>query len=330
MTNNLPMSSANDLVRPWLDQQGVRVEDLTVLTGDVSLRQYVRVHHDDHQTSIVAVYPGEIRSACRNFEITSRLLTAAGVRVPRILASDCDQGLMLIEDVGSATLYDLHRTRKLSSSLSSYFRCASDDLVRIQSVSADDVRELNPPLDGDLLYRELGQTWSCLLEPRGVVADPGFSKALETALEQLCRRLELDPQAPCHRDFMARNLVPLKPSPELAVLDHQDLRLGPRYYDLASLLNDSLFPSEDLEEEILRQHAGAHAAEERVLYHRAAAQRTLKATGTYETFALRGFERHRNLIPETLSRAVRHLRQVPELTDVVEEFAQRLTPQSIC
>ena len=35
------------------------------------------------------------------------------------------------------------------------------------------------------------------------------------------------------------------------MLDHQDLRLGPPFYDLASLLNDTLFPPPDAEEALL-------------------------------------------------------------------------------
>ena len=201
---------------------------------------------------------------------------------------------MLLEDVGSDTVYDLRDAAP--ATLSAYFWRASADLERIQSLPIAEVAPLNPPLNRDLLSQELNQTWSSLFEARGLVADPGFSRALQEALQELCRLLATNPPVPCHRDFMTRNLIPVVPRPELAVLDHQDLRLGPRYYDLASLLNDSLFPSDALEEEILLHCLGDEPTE-RTLYHRAAAQRTLKATGTYETFALRGYVRHRQLIP---------------------------------
>jgi aminoglycoside/choline kinase family phosphotransferase len=108
------------------------------------------------------------------------------------------------------------------------------------------------------------------------------------------------------------------------VLDHQDLRLGPPQYDLASLLNDSLFPTAPLEEQILSSVLGDDPALRRG-YHRAAVQRTLKASGTYESFALRGFPRHRRLIPPTLERAVRHLAQLPEASGLVRELDDRLS-----
>ena len=88
------------------------------------------------------------------------------------------------------------------------------------------------------------------------------------------------------------------------MLDHQDLRLGPPFYDLASLLNDTLFPPPEAEEALLAAVAPSPA--ERVRYHRAAAQRTLKAVGTYATFARRGANRHLPLIPPTLAQFVKH------------------------
>ncbi|MCB1037088.1 MAG: hypothetical protein KDD47_24890, partial [Acidobacteria bacterium] len=97
----------------------------------------------------------------------------------------------------------------------------------------------------------------------------------------------------------------------LVVLDHQDLRLGPPTYDVASLLNDSLFPPPDLEAEFL----GRSEVHEET-YRRVAVQRTLKAVGTYAAFAQRGASRHLPLIPPTLRRALYHMALLPELRDL--------------
>src|SRR5260370_24078577 len=99
---------------------------------------------------------------------------------------------------------------------------------------------------------------------------------------------------------MARNLMPL-PGGAVGVLDHQDLRLGPPAYDVASLLNDTLFPPAEIEQELL---VATPSATPRAAYHLAAAQRTFKAVGTYASFARRGAPRHLPLIPPTLARAL--------------------------
>jgi aminoglycoside/choline kinase family phosphotransferase len=113
---------------------------------------------------------------------------------------------------------------------------------------------------------------------------------------------------------MVRNLMPLPDGAGLVVLDHQDLRLGPPLYDLASLLNDTLFPPPAAEEALLAGALTSEAERAPVLrsYHRAAAQRTLKAVGTYAKFARLGADRHLPLIAPTLARFVKNFSRIPE------------------
>jgi aminoglycoside/choline kinase family phosphotransferase len=122
---------------------------------------------------------------------------------------------------------------------------------------------------------------------------------------------------------MVRNLMPLDGEGGIVVLDHQDLRLGPPAYDLASLLNDTLFPPPEIEEELL---AAAPGGADRVSYHRAAAQRTLKAIGTYTKFSLRGAHRHLPLIPPTLARGLHHLSRIPEGGPLAEDLGRVWRP----
>ena len=98
---------------------------------------------------------------------------------------------------------------------------------------------------------------------------------------------------------MVRNLMPLGGAATLAVLDHQDLRLGPPLYDLASLLNDTLFPPPEAEEALLA--AAAPTPRDRVRYHRAAAQRTPQGGGHLRHVRPRGADRHLPLIAPTLA-----------------------------
>ena len=112
----------------------------------------------------------------------------------------------------------------------------------------------------------------------------------------------------------------------VGVLDHQDLRLGPPAYDLASLLNDSLFPPVEVEERLLRRAGVPAEGTERETYHRAAAQRTLKAVGSYAAFAGRGSDRHLCLIPPTLARALHHLGRLPETAHLKERLARAWKP----
>ena len=308
----------------WLTSTGRGVREIQPLTGDVSPRRYFRIQLDDGASAILATYPPEVHGACPRFLWTTEILRNAGVRVPEVLASDCDAGWMLVEDLGLCTLGDWGRGRPWSE-LTGYFEHAMEIAGRISRLPPDGLAELNPRLGAELLGRELKQTWDLFLEPEGLLRDPGMAVDFRAALDTLCETLGSAAPVPCHRDFMVRNLMQLPGGSGLAVLDHQDLRLGPPLYDLASLLNDTLFPPPEGEAALL-EAAGAGREE----YHRAAAQRTLKAVGTYASFARRGATRHLPLIPPTLARFVKHFSQVPEgeglATRLEEAWSPALTP----
>lgn len=301
----------------WLARIGRPLRDLERLSGDVSLRRYARLTFEDGSTAILATYPPEIRATCPRFLRSSELLAGAGVRVPEVLEADSDAGWMLLEDLGPITLGDW-RDRPWSE-LAPWFDSALEAAARIARLPVAALEGLNPTLGRELMEKELAQTWNLFLEPRGLTGGPALTAALRAALNEICANLAADPPVPCHRDFMARNLMPL-PGGAVAVLDHQDLRLGPPAYDLASLLNDTVFPPAAAEEALLA--AVTPTAADRMRYHRAAAQRTLKAVGTYTSFSLRGADRHLPLIPPTLARGLAHLAHTPEGAPLAEDLAR--------
>lgn len=320
----------------WLEASGHPAAALSPLPGDISPRRYSRLALAHGTTAILATYPPEIGATCQRFLATTALLEGVEVRVPRVLAADCDRGYMLLEDLGPLTLADwAAATHQPWSEIARYFAAALAQARRIAALPPERVAALSPPLGRELLEKELRQTWDLFLEPRGLTGGESAGE-LSSLLSELCAQLAADPAVPCHRDFMARNLMPL-PNPEgpkeptdpadpdppgpseVGVLDHQDLRLGPPAYDLASLLNDTLFPTPEVEAALLATMAPS--PEERLRYHRAAAQRTLKAVGTYAAFASRGANRHLPLIPRTLGRCLGHLEHLPEAAALVPRLA---------
>lgn len=299
-----------------LAESGFAVRTLAPLAGDLSQRRYLRALLESGGTAVLALYPDEPGDDCRRFLVSGDLLATAGVRVPRVLSSDCTAGWCLLEDLGERTLAD---TPGLTDSeLEAYFAHAGTLIARIQSIATERIPDLNPPLDPALLRRELEQTEQALLSPLELLTDP---PAVGTALDRLCDAIGHQPFVPCHRDFMVRNLMPCGRPPGLAVIDHQGLRLGPRWYDLASLLNDTLFLAPEAERRLLEELVGD--GEDRLDFHRAAAQRTLKAAGTYARFAHAGNRRHVPLIASTFERALSHLALLPETAGIAKMVAER-------
>ena len=310
------------VLNPWLESLGYRVQGAKALAGDVSPRRYYRLFLGPQDRAILAYYPSDVRDTCSRFLTTTRLLQGSSVPVPAILGSNCTAGFMLLEDLGTSTLYD--RRNDEWSSLLPYFEESLSLWRRIRSLSLKDVEGLNPPLDRDLLVAELRQTWDIYLAPHKLAGDRKLAGLFWSALEKICTELADGPRVVCHRDFMARNLVPLASPPELGILDHQDLRAGPAFYDLASVLNDSLFPPREIETSLVSSCLASEA--EKVSYHRAAVQRTLKVVGTFEAFARRGNPRRLRLIPPTLAKALYHLRRVPEAEGLTDSLAELWKP----
>ena len=316
-------------LQSWLAELGIAVRTLVPLAGDLSQRRYFRVVCDDEARLLAAHYPENLRPAMARFKAARSLLAAAGVRVPEIRQSSTERGWMLVEDLGAATLFEIGNLPQVPRT--EFFVAAAESASRISGLDASAVERLgNPPLDAAALARELDATFEYLLDPRGLAALPGDRRELLLALEELCSRLAGEPLVPCHRDYMARNLIPVADT--VAVIDFQDLRLGPPAYDLASLLNDSYFPDRALEEAILPERWRRAAA--RGQYSRAVVQRTLKAGGTFARFAALGNPRHVSLIAPTLARAVPHLATLPETAGAFRPlrgwWAAQLAPGAIC
>ncbi len=333
MSNEVQEAGAAPLhaaAEAWLAAIGEAGRGLEPLAGDVSPRRYLRLRRADGSTAIVAFYPDGTRDACRRWLATAGLLSEAGLRVPRRLHADCEAGWMLLEDLGTATLYEWAEGRSWPQ-LEPHLAAAAAAACAIAGLDRGSVAAINEPLGAELLRRELAQTWELVLVPAGLTGTAALAARLRGALDALVAALAGAPPLPCHRDFMARNLMPL-PGAGIGILDHQDLRLGPPLYDLASLLNDSLYPPLEVEWRLISPYLSG--PEDRLAYHRAAAQRALKIAGTFERFRRAGSARHVPLIAPSLRAALRHLAALPETAELAAELSglwlPRLTATAAC
>jgi len=180
------------------------------------------------------------------------LLAAAGVRVPAVLVEACDEGLLLVEDLGPTLAEHLTVAPGDREAL---YRRAALDLGRAQAalapLPADSVVRLRQFDDG-LLRSELEHFWEWAIAARHVNAPRApFQRAVDHVVAELAAL----PRAFTHRDYQSRNLLVLPRSvtttdaarDDCAVLgwiDFQDALLGPRAYDLVALLCDSYQPFE--------------------------------------------------------------------------------------
>lgn len=307
----------------WLRQEGEPARAVEPLAGDLSPRRYFRVTLERGRTEIAVWYPADLREVEERFLRARDLLADCGVRVPGLRCRCPELGWVLLEDLGRETLYE--RRHRGWAYLTGELERAVEAAERVAALDWEAVVALgSPSLDRALLRRELDQTERCLFVPCGLYDDSGFARAMSECFDALAAALGKLPARPCHRDFMARNLIP-QPDGPIGVVDFQDLRLGPPGYDLASLFHDSLFVPARIEAELVERCFFARAATE-LDHRRVVAQRCFKATGTFASFAQRGARRHVPLIEPTLERAIAAMRRLPEGVELVGHLTPRLRP----
>jgi len=174
---------------------------------------------------------------CRSFVHVARLLRAAGVNAPEIVAQDLARGFLLLTDLGDTT----YLSALNEGNANRLFGDAIDALLKWQLASREN--EL-PPYDAALLQTE------CDLFAEWYVA-----RHLQLTLSAAQRQLLADmvkliissnvaqPAVYVHRDYMPRNLMLTDPNP--GVIDFQDAVYGPITYDLVSLTRDAFVSWEE-------------------------------------------------------------------------------------
>jgi N-acetylmuramate 1-kinase len=241
---------------------------LTDMPGGASTRRYIRVTSPGGDAVAMFVpdaapdevtQPGAARARWPFLEV-HELLEGRGVRVPRVLGEACDEGLLLLEDLGDDTLGAfLSRSSERRPEL--YGR-AVVDLARAQRQLADlpaGSIVATRAFDHALLRWELDHFREWGLDARGKVLDAAERDAFDAIADRLAARIAALPRGFVHRDYQSRNLM-LRGS-ELVWIDFQDALLGPRVYDLVALLNDSYV---DIDQAFIDARLDDYAAEARL------------------------------------------------------------------
>ena len=276
------------------------------------------------------------------FANSTLLYRELGVRTPRILEEVPELGLIALEDLGD----DLLQMVALDGAvdLPALYDEATEIIARIQregarlggTPGASRFQAFSDRLDTALFYRELlFFSQHFLTDYAGLRMAGPAAQELESLLRALAEEAAGGPPALAHRDFHSRNLIAGGESPDssgslpgrLRVIDHQDSRIGPRAYDLMSLVRDPYvaregdsampFRERDL---VLRFQDAARvrgSAEELLSeFDAVALQRNLKALGTYGfQVAKRGNDVYRRYIAPTLQMVSQNLERHHDRAD---------------
>ena len=304
---------------------------LTRLAGDASNRLYFRVEPGGAETRVLALLPGQFDPGELPFLEVSKLFEAIPLRVPEIYEVAGDLGILLLEDLGDLLLQEEVERGSTEGRKNALYRESVSMLVRLQARGAELSREgcrfgpFRIAFDDKKFGDEL--TFFRLHFLEGFSSrelSESDSRELDSEFRALASELASQPYALCHRDFHSRNLILC--GNEIAVIDHQDARMGPRCYDLASLLNDSYVAHEaSLVREMKEVFSGETGADVGAEYDVAALQRNLKALGTFGyQISARGNDVYRRYVPHTLALVRANLEANPRWDRLRSALAKHL------
>ncbi|MCL7744727.1 phosphotransferase [Guyparkeria hydrothermalis] len=244
-----------DLARAFLDRHAPGYGSLQAASSDASNRRYWRAEYPDGSTRIVMDSPPEKEPVEPFLDVHGRL-EAADLPVPQVHARDLEHGLLLLDDLGSDTLFAWQAQAEPAERAAALADCRAQ-LVSVARVETSGL----PAFDTARLTTEM-QLFDEWYRAGHLAADwsPEQQATWQRLRDQIAERLAAMPPVFVHRDYHSRNLM--RWSNEWAIIDFQDAVTGPLPYDLVSLLRDSYidWPSDWVEREIDDFHEQAREA----------------------------------------------------------------------
>ncbi|MFQ2298853.1 aminoglycoside phosphotransferase family protein [Aeromonas dhakensis] len=299
---------------------------LPLISGDASFRRYHR------GGGLIWVDANPKTEKNHEFVRNASALHAGGLLAPEVRAVDYEQGLLAVTDLGDTQLISCLN----ADNVQAWYGKAIVLLPRLGAVELD-----LEPFDSAFMAREnsifpewlLGHHLQLTLsDEEQQLLDETFACLTENNLAQ--------PQGVMHRDFHSRNLMvcggETPDESELAVIDFQDMVIGPLSYDLVSLLKDCYvrWPDAVIEQGMrlgfdTLQQANLLGGLDYAAFRRAAdltgMQRHLKAAGIFTRLYHRdGKSGYLKDIPRTLGYVVDVCRSHGAAYPVLARFGQWL------
>lgn len=298
-------------IRAFLDEKGYADATRRHLTGDASIRAYEHVYAGG--TCLVLMdsprhAPGpilahgkyyqqiaHIAEDVRPFIAIGKYLVSRGLRAPAIYETDIEQGILLIEDLGSDGVLDedgvpiAERYRESAACLARMHAQAFEQDLPV----AGGITHHVPDFDRDAMQIEVSLVTDWYLPwKRGRPASDDERRDYIAVWDGLIESLSDAEHNLLLRDFHSPNII-WRPdatgTDRVGIIDFQDAMIGPSAYDVASLVQDARVDMPEgvadsvLEHYLVLREGDANFDRARFLrdWHVMAAQRNCKLVGLW-------------------------------------------------
>lgn len=316
-------------IKQWLADifPNVDLGQLKYIQSDAGDRKYLRLNLSDISFIIMDSKPG---ADIVNFVKIAEILHQNKVNTPKIIASNLENGLILMTDFGAETYMQALQSTT-PDMVSKLYTDAITALINIQSIGATKNIHCLPNMDAEYIDARLNvfKTWYLQKHLQLDIDTDVQLQAISAQLIKLFTNIfQAQPQVFVHLDYHSRNLMYVPQGNNPGILDFQDAMFGPITYDLVSLFQDAYitWPRAQVEAWIQQYGEMALAAglitnkdAEDLLYHfdLVGLQRHIKNLGVFARLHHRDQKSHYlNDIPTLLKYIHETCNRYPELTNL--------------
>ena len=218
---------------------------LKKIKSDASFRSFYR-KTNNKKNSIIVYATKEKEKNLLIYDAINSLLIKNKILAPKLYKENYKENFIEIEDFGDDTVFKL--LKKNGSNKINLYKKSIDLLSKIQKIKQNKIKDFNgknykiPIYEDNKLFKEakLFSDWYAkkYISKKKLST---FNIEINKEIKFLLSNLKLKNDTLVHRDFHVSNLM--KYRKKFATIDTQDALIGSRAYDLASLIDDVRFKS---------------------------------------------------------------------------------------
>jgi N-acetylmuramate 1-kinase len=279
------------------------LKQLKEIEDDASFRKFYR---NKKNNSIVVVANKEKNKNLLIYDAINKILIKNKILAPKLLNQNYNKNFIEIQDLGSKTIYQLLKQKKINNYL--IFKKVVNILNDVQLIKDKKIKNFKnqsykiKEYHNRVLYNEtkLFCDWYVskkLSKNKSVKFNHQFQKEVKYLLSKLHYKNDTF----VHRDFHISNLMYL--NNKIGLIDSQDALIGNKAYDLASLIDDVRFKtSNKLKEKVynyyLKKNNKIKASKFKIDFEILSVLRNLKIIGIFMRLAVRdNKKKYLKLIP---------------------------------